>query len=117
MRRMKSDCPPRTQPTPCWQCQFYAGMTPGAYGLCRRPNASKVKASPETGCAFWSREPGVDDFVPIEWVEHERAMERLRPQWEAMMFRGTARPRMPPAQALKPVRRRGDDAAAAMALA
>jgi hypothetical protein len=43
-------------------------------------------------------------------------MERIRPQWEAMMFRGADRPRMPPAQELKPVRRRGDDAAA-MALA
>jgi hypothetical protein len=65
MRRM-AHFNPSADLGPCWVCQHYERMTPRANVVCGRPNASRIQATPETGCAFWSRDPGVDDFVPIE---------------------------------------------------
>jgi hypothetical protein len=38
----------------------------GTAALCARPELSRVQASPANGCAFWEREPGVDDEP--DWV-------------------------------------------------
>jgi hypothetical protein len=46
---------------PCWYCRWWGGQVYGIHGLCTRPDGSPVQASPRTGCAFFEREPGVDD--------------------------------------------------------
>ncbi len=56
--------------TPCWHCTAFDGLTGGNAALCRRPGASRLRASPDMGCASFEREVGVDDepdAVPIGW--------------------------------------------------
>lgn len=50
------------QPTPCWYCTHWGGLTGGGTAaLCDRPHSARVTAGPWWGCVFWAREPGVDD--------------------------------------------------------
>lgn len=59
---MESQSTPAGAPIPCWACANFDGIAPGnRSALCRLPNASRVRAMPEHGCACWVREPGVDD--------------------------------------------------------
>jgi len=47
---------------PCWTCCWWDGMAAqGSAALCAQPGSSKVRATPETGCSGWEREPGADD--------------------------------------------------------
>ena len=47
---------------PCWHCRYYDGMTnEGTAALCGHPGCSRVRSSPEWGCAMFEREPGADD--------------------------------------------------------
>jgi hypothetical protein len=92
------------QKTPCWHCASYAGMTgSGEQALCAQASALRVCARPEQGCGGWSREPGVDDFVPVEWLRQRGSASARRSS--GAVFRGTTRPRMPPAPALRRIGR------------
>jgi hypothetical protein len=52
---------------PCWHCRWWGGVdSSGCHGLCDRPRISRVTAQPETGCAYYEREPGADD-EPTWW--------------------------------------------------
>jgi hypothetical protein len=53
---------------PCWYCRWWGGEYARLHSLCDRPNGNRVQAQPRTGCAFFEREPGVDDdgWQPIE---------------------------------------------------
>jgi hypothetical protein len=49
---------------PCWYCTWWGGVAPGGVnGLCARPKHMPVTGRPEQGCAYWEREPGVDDIA------------------------------------------------------
>lgn len=51
-------------PRPCWYCRHYAGPCWGDPTLadCRRvPERPSCKAMAAEGCAYYEREPGVDD--------------------------------------------------------
>lgn len=51
-----------TEPTPCWYCTGFGGMTAMATcALCSRPLCPRVRSSPETGCSQFVRVVGVDD--------------------------------------------------------
>jgi hypothetical protein len=59
---MPSQFTPAGAPIPCWACFHFAGMTRDyTAALCNLPNACRVRAMPEHGCACWMREPGCDD--------------------------------------------------------
>jgi hypothetical protein len=51
----------------CWRCRFWGGVYEGtSHGLCERPKAIPVAATPATGCAFWQLGgPGADQ--PADW--------------------------------------------------
>ena len=55
---------------PCWHCTYFIALVyEGAAARCVRAGQLSIQAAPTTGCAFWQREPGVDDeprppFVP-----------------------------------------------------
>ena len=51
--------PPNSRP--CWYCHWWGGEYARLHGLCNRPNGNRVQANPSVGCAFFEREPGVDD--------------------------------------------------------
>ena len=53
-------------PRPCWHCTSFDRIEPAGCGLCLRPGASRRRAAPADGCAFWQREVGADDEP--EWV-------------------------------------------------
>jgi hypothetical protein len=46
---------------PCWYCHFWGGTSGSSHGLCARPGGNVKQAQPRMGCAFYEREPGVDD--------------------------------------------------------
>jgi hypothetical protein len=50
-----------TPSSPCWHCHFYGGLnSDGAHARCTHAR-SLIQAAPAHGCAFFEREPGVDD--------------------------------------------------------
>jgi hypothetical protein len=46
---------------PCWYCRWWGGTSGPGHGLCARPGGNVKQAQPRMGCAFYEREPGVDD--------------------------------------------------------
>ena len=34
---------------------------------CGKPGQGHVRSQAERGCAFWKREPGADDDLPVSW--------------------------------------------------
>ena len=60
-REPHSHFSPWREPRPCWFCSSFAGLAyGGSAAMCRR-GALSVQANPGYGCAFFEREPGVDD--------------------------------------------------------
>jgi hypothetical protein len=59
---------------PCWYCTHWGGPYTGYHGLCNRPDNPRVQATMADGCAFYEREPGVDDDT-----------------WQPMLVRATSR--------------------------
>jgi len=54
-----------SEPTPCWYCIRFDGMTAmGSCALCSHPACSRVRSSPTTGCSQFERVVGVDD---VDW--------------------------------------------------
>lgn len=67
--------------TPCWHCRHFGGMTArGAAARCGRPAGAPVRALPSRGCAFFEREPGVDDepFAPASAPDDRAALTAAR---------------------------------------
>jgi hypothetical protein len=61
---------------PCWYCRYWGGLIDGGpHGLCLNKKLTPVTAVPAEGCAFYEREPGVDDDL---WRPKEKARP-LRP--------------------------------------
>lgn len=57
---------------PCWHCRFFAGIdSSGLAALC---SSGPVRSMPHNGCAFWEREPGVDDEPGAPIAFRSRAM-------------------------------------------
>lgn len=55
-------------PRACRYCTHLVGWDDPEterYALCRRSGTLMVRAQPELGCAFWEREPGSDDDLPV----------------------------------------------------
>jgi hypothetical protein len=46
---------------PCSHCHFFDGWTAGGTAARCIRDRLHVRATPETGCVFWEREPGADD--------------------------------------------------------
>lgn len=47
---------------PCWHCHWFGYlMAENRHGQCQKPTNVPMITMPEEGCAFWQREPGVDD--------------------------------------------------------
>lgn len=70
---MLYDRAPSTPETghPCWYCQHYDGPAWGDTTLARCiRDGVHCKAQAEIGCAFFEREPGVDDdgWAPLPMV-------------------------------------------------
>lgn len=45
---------------PCWYCRHFGQMGGAHSAVCNR-DEGHLRSQPETGCAFFEREPGVDD--------------------------------------------------------
>lgn len=68
-------------PRPCWHCRWFGYlMAENAHGLCVKPSINGMITSPSEGCAFWSREPGLDDAGGAA----PAALEREAPQRAAI---------------------------------
>ncbi|WP_377153371.1 hypothetical protein ACFJIX_18060 [Roseateles sp. UC29_93] len=49
-------------PRPCWHCHWFGYlMAENPHGQCQKPTNVPMITRPAQGCAFWRREPGVDD--------------------------------------------------------
>lgn len=49
----------------CFTCEHYGkALDAGRTVWCVKPGWEHARAQPESGCAFWSREPGTDDDIP-----------------------------------------------------
>ena len=65
--------------TPCWQCHWFGYlMAENPHGICVKPSLNAMITTPREGCAFWSREPGLDDAggaapVPLKREDPQRA--------------------------------------------
>ena len=44
----------------CYACRHF-GERVGPAVWCAQPNGEHLRSQAERGCAFWEREPGVDD--------------------------------------------------------
>ncbi len=54
----------------CSACHYFVGWAAqGTAAECGRQGYSRVRATPETGCSGWEREPGADD-EPIPRPSH-----------------------------------------------
>ena len=51
-------------PGGCYTCAHF-GHRVGAAVWCARAGGEHVRSQAERGCAFWEREPGADDNLPI----------------------------------------------------
>jgi hypothetical protein len=75
---------------PCWYCHWWGGTSGSAHSLCERPGGTAKKAQPRTGCAFYEREPGVDDD---DWSPTWQAQPELKaPARGSSEARNNARP-------------------------
>ncbi len=45
----------------CYTCTHFHGQFYWEHVLCERRGGRHVVGSPQDGCAYWEREPGVDD--------------------------------------------------------
>jgi hypothetical protein len=45
---------------PCWYCRYFGRMGGAHSAVCERGDGL-LRSQPENGCAFYEREPGVDD--------------------------------------------------------
>jgi hypothetical protein len=67
MRGMTQHFSPWRAPRPCWFCTHYVEMIAGgSAALCA---LGGVRAMPVNGCAFWGREVGADDEVPVSRMD------------------------------------------------
>ena len=88
-------------PRPCWHCHWFGYlMAENRHGLCVRPSSSGMITIPKHGCAFWRKEPGIEDVpgqatVPLERGDPARAaIDRERARLEKIHALGE-RARLP----------------------
>jgi hypothetical protein len=48
----------------CFTCRYFGHRVDGAV-WCGRPGHGHVRSQAERGCAFWEREPGADEDLPV----------------------------------------------------
>lgn len=56
----------------CFDCKYFRGLTGGfTAGLCKNPDCSPVRPSPQRGCAHWTHDPSADPAIRTcdQWVE------------------------------------------------
>jgi hypothetical protein len=51
-------------PGGCFTCRHFGERVDVAV-WCARPGGEHVRSQAERGCAFWEREPGADDDLPV----------------------------------------------------
>ena len=77
---MKSLNPYDRPMTPCWHCISFVALTAqGSAAVCGRTrsgSSTSVVASPRRGCAFFTREVGVDDEP--DWVPQPVSQAELQ---------------------------------------
>lgn len=82
---------PWGNPRPCWHCTHFDRIEPAGCGLCLRPGATRRKAAPADGCAFWEREVGADDEP--DWVpEFVSTTPRGAQVWKARVAPSEPKP-------------------------
>lgn len=64
----------------CWWCTSFGGIDPcGSAAVCLAGGRRMIKAEPQRGCSFFSREPGCDDepsWMPENWHLNPKAPKR-----------------------------------------
>ena len=80
---------------PCWHCtHFIALVYQGTAARCARADKQSIQAAPTTGCAFWQREPGVDDepgppagaSFSSPWTAADATAARMLPPFEQVRW-------------------------------
>lgn len=64
-------------PRACWWCVSFGGIDPcGSAAVCLADKRRMIRATPETGCSGFSRDPGCDDdpdWLPDTWHLNPKA--------------------------------------------
>jgi len=68
-------------PRSCRYCTHLDGWEDAGsarFALCRQSGSLILRAQPERGCAFWQREPGSDDDLPVGADQGNEAFRPVR---------------------------------------